>query len=184
MNPGSVSIPVRGSKGFYLLALVSERVSQGSDLPLPEPKTQVTLSQLIVPLPPGAAPSLIQSQRARAEALRARAGGSCESFDALAQETGSSASGRLGTFQLNQARPDLRQRIATLPENTPSAVAQSPEGFSILMVCERVVEEAERESEEEKRLRIRNSLLSERLAVRERQYLRDLQRSANIEHKR
>ena len=124
-------------------------------------------------MPAGSGEDQWQAARDKAEEIRPEIQG-CEGFDDFAREKGSPGSGDLGRIKLADLSPMLRRVVANLPEGEPSEAVKLPSGISVLLVCERENDGIDRE-------KIRQSLVSQRLDLLARRYLRDLRRAANVD---
>ena len=174
MNPGQVSQPIRSLAGFHILRLRDRRAASG----LTTSDASISLQQLFIPLRANPGRDEVNSGMVKAGALAMRAQ-NCEDMTKLGEETGSSLSGSLGTLKLSNLPAQFRTVARDLPVGQASQPIRSGEGIVVLMVCER--EEAEKMTLADERKKIRNILLTKRLEMMARQYLRDLRRAAFVD---
>lgn len=172
MQPGQLAPPVRGEHGYYILMLRERRVAD----PAPEVEPLLTLTQVLVPLPPNSTPVQARVQFAQAESLVSGAK-TCADMDRAAKSSGSPMSGSLGTLKLSALPAETRAVVADLPVNTISQAIQAKDAIAVFMVCKREVPTAAAEE----RRKVSDLILEERLQLGARQYLRDLRRSAFVD---
>ncbi len=165
MNAGDLSAPIRSFGGYYLIGLMDER--QGGD----EQLERLRLARMVFPL---------------------QAGGNLRQFAAQVDQATSQLEGCQSTAgigavidnaQVNvaeQVNPrslpeEVRGLLDTLEIGQPSPIIQTPEGFVVLMVCDR--QQGEALSKE----RVERDLEQEQLNILVRRYMRDLRRTANVD---
>lgn len=179
MSPGDIAGPVETIEGFYILRLDNQRIADPLREESNEPIT-VTLNQAHFELPENADPSLVAATMAKAQQISTQAT-SCQQLEALAKQTGSPLSGRLGTFPVTQLSAQLRAVVEPLPVNQASAPVRNAGGVIVVMVCDRKVPKAKTVDPAEQRDRIRSLLLEERINLVAEQYLRNLRRTAIVD---
>lgn len=179
LNPGEISAPVRTADGIYIFQLRARRLSTGLEGPPPGP-IKVTLKQLHLEAGPQYSTEQIEQVKRKAQSLTATVQ-SCDSFETVAKQSGSSLSGELGTFAINQLTTQMQSLVKDLPIGQPSAPYFAGDGVIILMVCERIVPQAEPINIENIRNGIRNNLTASRLTLAARRHLRDLRRASFID---
>lgn len=165
-RPGTLVGPVQTFGGFYILLLRDlRRISTGNPI--------VQLKQVLFAVSAGSGEDQWQAARGKAEESRQLIQG-CEGFDDFAKQRGSPGSGDLGRIKLADLSPMLRRVVANLPVGEASEAVKLPSGISVLLVCERENDGIDRD-------KIRQSLVSQRLDLLARRYLRDLRRAANVD---
>ncbi len=172
MQPGNVTPPIRTLTGFYIVVLVDTRINPG----LETGETILDLSQLVLPVPPGADEEAVFDVRNRLVAMAAAAR-NCGDLARLGTQAGSNLSGKLGKMPLSKLAGPIKRLVRGLGVNQVSAPLRTPAGLSVLMVCGRKLQG----SGKDKNKVIREMLLRERLEMAARRHLRDLRRSAFIE---
>ncbi|MGE5514389.1 MAG: peptidylprolyl isomerase [Bacteroidota bacterium] len=172
LTKGQTSPLIRTSSGFTILRLVDQRIA--GQVANPE-DAQVTLSQIVLPVPKDAPPK--QELLVRATQLTSPAK-SCADLEAIGRRVNLPTVGSLGTKRVGELTGAVRRVAATLPVNRASDPIDTAEGIQVLMVCERVesltVSEPTREQ-------IRRSIEDERMDMLARRYLRNLRRQAFID---
>ncbi|MBX9635012.1 MAG: peptidylprolyl isomerase, partial [Magnetospirillum sp.] len=173
LNKGQITPLIRTSSGFSIILLVDRRIA--GQVANPE-DAQVTLSHMILPVPPRDAPPK-QELLAKAAQLTANVR-TCAGLEQTGRSLGSPNVGSLGTKRIGELDATLRRAVATLPVNRPSEPIDSVGGIQVVMVCDR------QESTQialPSREQIRRSIEDERMDMLSRRYIRNLRRSAFIE---
>lgn len=173
LEPNQVSSPIRSPAGYHLLLMLDRRTARGFEVG----GVKVTLHQLFLPLSSRPTDGEIQGQIELARTTRDAARG-CDDFDALGGELGSPLSGKLGTVELDDLPPHLRDQVRPLAVDEATEPVRSGNGVIVLMVCGR---EEPTGVDEKKRQQVQTMLRSERLAAASRRYLRDLRRNAFVD---
>lgn len=166
MRPGEVNGPVRGLTGYYILYLKDRKAISGGE-------DTVRLTQIFLELPPDGQDSERALRLAEAEALRGQID-SCETAAEVAETAGASGSGDLGMMKVKDLSPQLQNVVRSLPLEQPSEPMTIAGSLTILVVCERQGGVIDRD-------RIQQNLMTQRLEILARRYLRDLRRQANVD---
>lgn len=174
LNVGQISDPVEIVEGFYILFLRDRRGGSAADAS----QIRVSLKQIFLDLPPGAAQNVIA---ARIEAARSLAGDvrGCDDFQAIIDDLDSEQSGDIGTIVMGDTPESLRAAIAALKVGEVSPPVLGPNGVRVFMVCDRQVPQVQ----EPDRATIENNIGQTRLSMLSRRYLRDLRRDAVVEYR-
>lgn len=172
LKPGEISDPIKTIFGYQIVQLTDRRI-----LSAPDPsKAKVTLKQVFIPVPQTASPAAEASQKSIAAAVSETAQ-SCTDMDALAEELKSPAGTDLGTLEVGELSPQLREAVSDLKAGELSKPIRLPSGFSTIMVCAR--------EEPESNLPSRNEIADQLRAIKfetfAQRYLRDLRRNAFID---
>lgn len=173
MPVGAVSKPIRSAEGYHIVALRDRRapMSGGSDDDI-----QVSLRQILVPIPANARPAEVESQRALAQTLSETING-CDDMDKAAREMGAEPSG--GTIQLRvgEMAADLRKVVLDLKVGQPSKPLPTEGGVRVLMVCERKDPPSNLPSRQD----VFRMLTEQKLELQARRLLRDLRQTAFVD---
>jgi len=172
MKPGDISDPIKTIFGYQIIQLSDRQILSGPD-PL---KSEVTLKQVFLPVPPDAGPDAERSQKSIATAVSETAQ-SCEDMDVLAAELNSPAGTDLGTLKIGELSPQLRDAVANLKEGELTKPIRLPSGFSTIMVCKKVEPKSDLPGRDEIAERLR-AIKFQTFAQR---YLRDIRRDAFID---
>lgn len=178
LNPGQVTVPIRGSDGYYIVAIRGKRLSKGLTPPPSQPTT-LSLFQVHFALPDKATENDTAAIFETAKAMQGRAK-SCKELAPLAKKVGSSLSGDLGTVEFGKLSKSLKTLIGKTPAGKMTEPLATPDGVIILMVCDRndpVVVDPVKKFKQLTRRRLEGKLL-EHFA---RQHLRDLRRTAFVD---
>jgi len=172
LRPGQVSPPVRTIGSYHIFYLRDRRTSTSMAMS----NVTVALRQLFVPLPSTADAAERAGQMSLASTM-AELATSCQEIDKLAKELATPLSGDLGKVRLNSMPAQLRDVVADLEIGKASAPQTIGDGLLILMVCGREGDEAPTVD----RASTRRMLMSQRMALAARQYLRNLRRAAFVD---
>ena len=172
LAPGEISDPIKTIFGYQIIQLTERRILSA---PSPE-KAKVTLKQVFIPIPPNSSPEAEASQKSIASAVSETAQ-SCEDMDALATELKSPAATDLGTLEVGELSPLMRDAVINLKTGELSEPVRLPSGFSTIMVCAREEPESDLPGRDEIADRLR-AVKFETFAQR---YLRDIRRDAFID---
>ena len=172
LQPGQVSDPIRAQGGYFILYLADRRTGGGA----PMGKIAVTLQQLFLPLSTTAATEAEISAKGKAAQDIVAGARSCAELDERAKRSGA-ASRNLGKIEVERLPPDVARAIMPLGPGQSTPPVRVAEGFLVLMVCDRQVQEpgAEQRAAVERRLR------DQRLSATSRRQLRDLRRGALLD---
>ncbi|GAB5388742.1 MAG: peptidylprolyl isomerase [Alphaproteobacteria bacterium] len=178
---GQLVGPVRTLAGWQIFAVIDRRtIMEGAGS-----NDKLTLSQLVVPLGDAEDLSSLTAQREAADALLEEVKSSvaeqdanqCDTLQSMGDGVKSDMSGELGTVTLSDLPASLQARVSDLPVGQPSSLVRSPDGWLILMVCDRT----EGEVKLPPRDQVRDVLSRQKMDMLARRRLRDLQAEAFIE---
>jgi peptidyl-prolyl cis-trans isomerase SurA len=171
MEVGAISDPIRSEEGYHIFWLRDQRrVGETGKL------DTVSLSQILFPLQPNTTPNDVNAAISKAQNERASLSG-CMAMNRLAEVMDTPMSGSLGTVQLSQLAPKLRDSVRDLPIGAPSEPIQTEAGIHLLMVCDR----PDSASPVNDRQQVQLNLTMEKLDLLTRRYLRDLRRTAFVD---
>ena len=171
---GEISEPVRAPGGFYVIKLDNRRKLLVAD----PNQTEVTITQIILPLTSAADGREIEAQKSLASTVR-QSIHSCGDADAVIKKLNLSESGTLGTLRVGELPEPFRVAIATLAIGKPSVPVVTESAVHVLVVCERVEAVAKLPDRDA----IADRLKLFRLSMLARRYLRDLRRDAVLEYR-
>ncbi len=139
-----------------------------------EEDAQITLRQLLLPLPENAGDADVESQMSLAREVAATTR-DCDDFAEAAREMGTPQPAEPAAFRLGDLNERLRRLAADSAVGVASEPVRTPTGVQIIMVCER------QEAGALPRDQIRENLRRQRVDMLSRRYLRDLRRSAFVD---
>ncbi|MCE2510180.1 MAG: peptidylprolyl isomerase [Alphaproteobacteria bacterium] len=171
MEVGAISDPIRSEEGYHVLWLRDRRkIGETGEM------DTISLSQILFPLPPNAGPNDVDAAMTRARNEGASVSG-CVAMNRLAEVLGTPMSGNLGTVEIGQLTPKLRDAVKDLPIGVASEPIQSEAGVHLMMVCDR----PDVTSPVNDRHQVQLNLTMEKLDLLSRRYLRDLRRTAFVD---
>jgi peptidyl-prolyl cis-trans isomerase SurA len=174
LQPGQVSDPIRAPGGYLILYLVDRRSGEGAS----PRKTTVTLQQLFLPVAKANPADAELSAKAKAARDIAQSARSCAELEARSAQSGGDALSRnLGKVDVQQLPPDVQRAILPLGPGESTPPVRLAEGFVVLMVCDRQVEEVTADQ----RAAIERRVRDQRLSATARRQLRDLRRGALLD---
>ncbi len=172
LKKGTISQPLRGISGYYIILKRDERTGQG----LPPSQEKIDLRQVYLPLVAASSDRDKASLMEKAIAMGATAK-SCPDMEKLEAESGSPLSGSLGTVDTSSLPPAIQKVVKDLPLATASKPIPADGGIIFLMVCQRTGTKAM----DIIRPQIRSRLMAERLDNAARGHLRDLRHTAFLD---
>lgn len=172
MRRGTVSKPIKGPDGYYILVVRDRRVSAG----LPKADISVDLQQVFLDIPKGASKETQAAQLALSKTVAGTAE-SCADLEKLGKELGSRNSGKLDNIKLSNLPSDTRAAVENLKAGQASQPIKTGGGIVVLMVCSRRGDLGD----EQVRIQVERILLQERANLVARRLLRDLRRAAFVD---
>jgi peptidyl-prolyl cis-trans isomerase SurA len=173
MPIGAVSTPVRAAEGYYIVAVRDRRAAAGAGS---DNDVEVSLHQLIVPVPANARPEHVAGQRELAQTISETVNG-CEDLSKAAKELGSPSSGDVGMMKVGEMAPELRKVVLELKPGQASKPLPTEGGLQILMVCERKDPPSNLPSRQD----VQRMLTEQKLELQARRLLRDLRQTAFVD---
>src|SRR5439155_8289359 len=131
MQPGQLSLPMRTSQGYVIIAYIERK--------LPESDGQIllTLQQVLIPFPKDVTEEKAREIMVKAEEISRKAK-SCPDFEKASKDIFPSASSRLSHNESLLNFPDpLQEVILPLAVNKSSEPLLTEEGALLVMVCDK-----------------------------------------------
>lgn len=172
MKERSVAGPIKTLNGLRIIYLAKTRKNAAPD----KSKIKVDLKQIFLPIPKNAVPNEVASQIDLAKTVRESVSG-CKDMIALSKEVHSPRPTTLGKFSLAELSPGIRKAVTGLEIGEASQPVRMPDGFLLLMVCERNEPKSQLPSREQ----IGDQLTRQRLDMMSRRYLRDVRSRAVVD---
>jgi peptidyl-prolyl cis-trans isomerase SurA len=197
--PGSISEPVRGPGGYYVVGVRQKRLSADSKAvaqPVAAPKQQaaqrmktvITLAQVAIPLADGA--SKAKEEQVRQQSIEIyRSINGCDSAPAIAKSRGARFA-MIGQMNTKDMAPQFVKILQQTPNGRSTPPLRGASGVEMYVICAggmvpaATVAEAgptvtvqDRVTKED----VENRLHNQELSMLARRYLRDLRRDATIE---
>jgi peptidyl-prolyl cis-trans isomerase SurA len=173
MPIGAVSKPVRSAEGYHIVAVRDRRAPAGAGS---DNDVQVSLHQLVVPVPANARPEHVAGQRELAQTISETVNG-CADLQKAAKELGSTASGDVGMMRVGEMAAELRKVVLDLKPGQASKPLPTEGGLQILMVCER----KDPPSNLPDRQEVQRMLSEQKMELQARRFLRDLRQTAFVD---
>jgi len=172
LKNGTVTPPLRGVSGYYIILKRNARTGQG----LPPSKEMLDLRQVYLPLPKPFNDADIASLTEKAKNMAASAT-NCADMEKLEADSGSPISGSLGNVETSSLPNPIQKVVKSLPLGTASEPIPAEGGVLFLMVCGRTGTS----TLDILRPRIKQRLMTERLDNAARGHLRDLRQAAFLD---
>lgn len=173
MPVGAVSLPIRSSEGYHIVALRDRRAPVGGPS---DDNIEVSLQQIVIPLPANGRPEEIASQTNLAQTVSETVIG-CDDMSAAARELGSTSPGGMTMLRVGDMAAALRRVVLDLKVGQASRPLQGDGNLRIIMVCER----KDPPSNLPNRLDIQRMLAEQKIEVQARRFLRDLRQTAFVD---
>jgi peptidyl-prolyl cis-trans isomerase SurA len=197
MVPGSISEPIRGPGGYYIIGVREKRLPSGSKVEqAPAPKQQaaqkmrsvITLAQVVIPLAEGASKS--KEEQVRQQSIEIyRAINGCSGAAAIAKSRGARYT-MIGEMNTKELAPQFVKILETVPNGRSTPPLRGAAGVEMYVICSggmvpppsvasagpTVTAQSDVTKEE-----VENRLFSQELSMLARRYMRDLRRDATIE---
>jgi peptidyl-prolyl cis-trans isomerase SurA len=182
MKPSTVSAPIRGAGGYYILLLRGRQEPAGTKIPQHaslNPDGTLPLARVLLPVGDKPSKDLLDRAMQAAEVIRSHIDG-CEHLQELSAKVPGSVYMNLGNMRVTDLAPQIQGALA---KTEPGDVAEpfvSAAGIEIIVRCdEKPVQITAFQMPT--RDDVENQLFEEQMSVLARRYLRDLRRSADVE---
>lgn len=196
MAPGTISDPIRGAGGYYIVGLREKRLPVGGKVEAEAPakpqqpqkmKAQVTLGRVTINVSENASKAKQEQVRAQAQAIFQSING-CSTAGSVAKSNGAKFE-MLGALSVRDLAPPFQDILGKTPNGRSTPPLRGASGIEMFVVCsggmipavaagERVGPTVASEVTKET---IENQLYSQELSMLSRRYMRDLRRDATIE---
>lgn len=173
LQPGQVSDPIRAQGGYFILYLADRR---SGDATIAE-KTLVTLQQVFLPVSSTSPTEPELSEKARVAQEIVAGARNCTELETRSRQVPEAMSRKVGQVDLQQLPLEVQRVIMPLAPGESTPPVRVAEGFLVLMVCDRTVEDASAQQ----RSAIERRLRDQRLSAIARRQLRDLRRTALLD---
>lgn len=170
MEAGQVAEPIRSTEGYHIMVLAAVRNAEGGAA-----VPSVSLQQVAIPFGPGDDEAARGSQVELARTVSDVVEG-CEDLAQAGREMGAQVSQRLSGLKVPELSDMMRNAIDGLEVGEPSEPIIQERSVVVVMVCERSGDSRLPSHEEVQRI-----LLSEKLELLSRRYLRDIRNAAFVD---
>ena len=186
MHPGMVSEPIRSAGGYYIVYLRAREEGEGTKVPgadappVNEHPDVLPLARLLLPLPPKAPKDLVNRVLQMGAQIREHIE-NCQMLPELAKQIKGVVYMNLGSMRVAELSPDIQQALAQTQGGETAQPFQSAAGIELITRCDQGAGPKTTVFSLPSRDDVEEQLTNEKLAVLERQYMRDLRRDADIE---
>ena len=172
MKPGEMSYPIRTTAGYYILYLIDRRTPGQTSTD----DTQLSLVEIVLPVPSGATPPQQQKVMAQAQSI-ADTAKSCDDMAKVAREQAPQTSTQSPNVRAGDLPGDVKNLVLGLKVSEASKPLPTRGGVAVIMVCKRADPSAALPTQDQ----VYDELMHARLDQISRRYLRDLRRSAYVD---
>ena len=159
MKPGTISPPIKVPGGYYLIAL-RDRKDGGAPM-------VVNFRQIVAPTG--------QEEKLKSYMAKIK---SCEGAKDIKKSISGAFSNAFDEVALSELAPAIREVLEKLQPGQASKPIVNPQGSTVFMVCDKHYAEGAGIPNDDQ---IADQLISTRLAMLSRRYLRDLRRDSTVE---
>jgi peptidyl-prolyl cis-trans isomerase SurA len=172
MKPGEMSYPIRTTAGYYILYLIDRRTPGQTSTD----DTQLSLVEIVLPVPSGATPPQQQKVMAQAQSI-ADTAKNCDDMAKVAREQAPQTSTQSPNVRAGDLPGDVKNLVLGLKVSEASKPLPTRGGVAVIMVCKRADPSAALPTQDQ----VYDELMHARLDQISRRYLRDLRRSAYVD---
>jgi peptidyl-prolyl cis-trans isomerase SurA len=186
MNAGMVSNPIKSAGGYYILYMRNReegegtKVAQADAKPVNEHPDQLPLARMLLPMPPKPSKEMLDRVMQVAGEIRDHIE-NCQMLPALQKQIKGSVYMNLGTMRLSELSPEIQKALADTQGGETTAPFQDAAGIELITRCDKGAPPKTEVFAMPTRDDVEEQLGNQKLAVLERQYMRDLKRDADIE---
>jgi peptidyl-prolyl cis-trans isomerase SurA len=184
MTPGTITAPIRGIGGYYILILRDRQEPAGTKIVAAPtgptgPGGTMPLARLLLPIGPQAAKEVFDDTMKIAMQVRAHTT-SCEQLDKYRQEMKGAVYMNLGDTKLTDLSPEIQKALANTHPGDVATPFVSEAGVEIIARCDKRVVTTTAYVVPT-RSQVEEQLFDQQISAFARRYLRDLKRDANIQ---
>jgi peptidyl-prolyl cis-trans isomerase SurA len=186
MTPGMVSNPIKSAGGYYIIYLRGREEGEGTKVanadapPVNEHPDSLPLARLLLPMPPKAAKDVVDRVMQAGAQIRAHIE-SCQTLPELAKQIKGSVFMNLGTMRISELSPEIQQALAQTQGGETTQPFLDSAGVELITRCDKGAPPKTEVFTMPARDDVEQQLGNQKLAVLERQYMRDLKRDGDIE---
>jgi peptidyl-prolyl cis-trans isomerase SurA len=184
MQPGSISEPIRGIGGYYILALRERQEAAGTKIVQAPtgpsgPEGTLPLARLLLPI--GGQPSKEEIEQVMKVAAQIKSRvTSCDQLDKVHEQMPGSVYMNLGDTKLDELAPEIQKAMANTHPGDIAVPFVSDAGVEVIARCDKRVPVMTAYVMPTKQ-QVEEQLFDEQISALARRYLRDLKREANIQ---
>jgi peptidyl-prolyl cis-trans isomerase SurA len=175
MKKGTISKPVKGTNGYYILHLHDKRISSS----LPSSGGKISIQQIFFPKVINSSTTEFNTKKKLAKIISSSVN-TCPKLEKIGSTIGSKESGLIELTDTSQLPINIQTIVQNLPLSKASEPIQINDGYLILMVCKRTTATFSKKV----RASITNMLLEKQADLLAQRMLRNLRRLAFIDIRR
>lgn len=186
MTAGMVSNPIKSAGGYYILYMRAREEGEGTKLPDAETQPvnqhpdELPLARLLLPIGPKPPKDLVDHVMQLAAQIREHIA-DCKILPEVAKQVKGSVYMSLGTMRIADLSPEMQKALAATEGGQTTAPFQDAAGIELITRCDKGAPPKTQVFTMPSRDDVEQQLGNQKLAVLERQYMRDLKRDGNIE---
>jgi peptidyl-prolyl cis-trans isomerase SurA len=184
---GGVSPPIRSAGGYYILALRDRQEPAGTKLPDPATQQQtpekpgyLPLARILIPLPPKAPQTYLESAMKAAASIQEHIG-TCAQAQKMITGARGAVFMNLGEMKLSDLSQQIQAELAKTQSGQPTAPFMSSAGIEIIVRCDKPAPKPTAAFVIPTRQQVQDRLFQQQISALARRYIRDLKREANVE---
>jgi peptidyl-prolyl cis-trans isomerase SurA len=186
MTAGMVTDPIKSAGGYYILYMRAREEGEGTkvpgadDPPVNQHPDQLPLARLLLPIGPKPTKELAEHVMQIAQQIHDHIE-NCKMLPDLAKQIKGSVYMSLGTMRVAELSPEIQKALAQTEGGQTTAPFLDAAGIELITRCDKGAPPKAMVFSMPSRDDVEQQLGNQKLAVLERQYMRDLKRDADIE---
>jgi peptidyl-prolyl cis-trans isomerase SurA len=186
LSIGGITPPIRSTGGYYILILRNRQEPVGTKLPdpatlqTPEKPGYLPLARVLLPMPPKAPQTYVDSAMKAAVAIREHIA-SCAQLEKMIAGAKGAVFMNLGEMRLADLSQQIRDELAKTQPGQPTAPFTSSAGIEIIARCDKPLPQQATAFVIPSREEVEKQLFQQQISMLARRYIRDLKREANVE---
>lgn len=186
MRPGTLSVPIRSTGGYYILLLRARQEGEGTKVldqaqqAVNEHPDVLPLDRILLPIGPKPKTQLRDQVLQFAAQLRTHIT-VCDGLAEMIKQVKGAVFMNLGNMRMSDLSPQIREALAQTRPGETTMPFQSSAGIELFVRCDKGAPPPQSAFKMPSRDDVEQQLFEQRMAVLSRQYLRDLRRDADIE---
>ncbi len=186
LSIGAISPPIRGTGGYYILILRQKQEPLGTKLPdpatlqKPEKPGYLPLARVLLPLPPKAPQTYIDSAMKAAAAVHDRVE-NCNQLQKLIGGAHGAVFMNLGEMKLTDLSEQIQAELAKTQSGEATQPFRSAAGIEVIARCDKRAAPQATPFVMPSRDDVEKQLFQQQISMLARRYIRDLKREANVE---
>jgi peptidyl-prolyl cis-trans isomerase SurA len=186
MTAGMVSEPLKSAGGYYILYMRGREEGEGTKMPdvdvkpVNEHPDMLPLARLLLPLPPKSAKTLVDHVMQIAMQLHDHVQ-NCAGLADFSKQIRGTVYMNLGTMRVSELSPEMQKALAPTLGGETAVPFQDAAGIELITRCDKGAGPKTQVFAMPTRDDVEDQLRNQKMAVLERQYMRDLKRDSDVE---